>query len=240
LSAHQIATELSPSGRFGPPGWYDGGLLTLAYDVGRRLLPAFDTPHGIPVHRVNLKRGVIPGETLSTCTAAAGTFLLEFGVLSRLTGDSSFELAARRSVAALWGIRSPLGLVGADIDGRKGIWTSRHAGIGAGTDSFYEYLEKSGRLFQEEDGEMGAMFAEAYTAVQQHLVWGEGWHIEVDMRQGKEIPYNYRVSALQAFWPAVQVSAGDLKAAEATYSLLYRLWKKYRALPELYDVAVDK
>lgn len=45
----------------GPPGWYDGGLLSLAYDLGKRLMPAFDTPLGIPVHRVNLRKGVPRG-----------------------------------------------------------------------------------------------------------------------------------------------------------------------------------
>lgn len=33
---------------------YDGQLLDLAYDLGVRLLPAFDTRTGIPVHRINL------------------------------------------------------------------------------------------------------------------------------------------------------------------------------------------
>lgn len=61
LSAHQIATELGPSGRLGPPGWYSGELLSLAHDLGNRLLPAFDTPLGIPVHRVNLRKGIPRG-----------------------------------------------------------------------------------------------------------------------------------------------------------------------------------
>ena len=61
LSAHQIAMELGPGERLGPPGWYEGGLLALAHDLGKRLLPAFDTPLGIPVHRVNLRKGIPRG-----------------------------------------------------------------------------------------------------------------------------------------------------------------------------------
>ncbi|CAN0032910.1 unnamed protein product, partial [Ectocarpus sp. 12 AP-2014] len=182
LSAHQIATELGPSGRLGPPGWYGGELLSLAYDLGRRLLPAFDTPLGIPVHRVNLRKGVPRGETRDTCSAAAGTFLVEFGALSRLTGDPSFEAAARRAVGALWERRSPLGLVGGGVKGSTGKWDSRTASIGAGTDSFYEYLDKSARLFR--DAEMRGMFREAYAGVEENLVWGR-WHVEVDMWKGK-------------------------------------------------------
>lgn len=32
--------------------WYRGELLELAYDLGKRLLPAFDTPTGLPYARV--------------------------------------------------------------------------------------------------------------------------------------------------------------------------------------------
>lgn len=76
------------------------------------------------------------GETRNTCSAAAGTFLVEFGALSRLTGDPSFEAAARRAVGALWERRSPLGLVGGGVKGTTGQWESRTASIGAGTDRY--------------------------------------------------------------------------------------------------------
>lgn len=125
-----------------------------------------------------------PGETRNTCTAAAGTFLLEFGTLSRLTGDPSFEAAARRSVRALWDGRSPLGLVGGAVDGTRGSWNSGHASIGAGTDSYYEYLLKSAKLLGDE--QMSSMFAEAYAAVEEHLRW-RGWHIEMDLDRGNKV-----------------------------------------------------
>lgn len=124
------------------------------------------------------------GETRSTCAAAAGTFLLEFGALSRLTRDPSFEAAARRAVTAVWSGRSPLGLVGGGLDGARGVWKSGHAGIGAGTDSFYEYLYKSARLLG--DDEMGSMFLEAYRGVEKHLKWN-GWHVEVDRVLGNKV-----------------------------------------------------
>ena len=48
-----------------------------------------------------------------TCTAGAGTMLLEFGILSRLLGDPVFENLARKAVAALWKYRSrETGLLG--------------------------------------------------------------------------------------------------------------------------------
>ena len=133
----------------------------------------------------------ISGETRDTCSAAAGTFLVEFGALSRLTGDPSFETAARRAVGALWERRSPLGLVGGGITGTSGRWKSTSAGVGAGTDSFYEYLHKSARLFEDE--EMAEMFREAYAGVEKHLVWN-GWHVEADMFLGRAVRMGRRAN----------------------------------------------
>ena len=49
---------------------YTGAMLEMAVDLGERLLPAFDTPTGIPYGTVNLMHGVPPGET--TVTSLAG------------------------------------------------------------------------------------------------------------------------------------------------------------------------
>lgn len=54
-------------------GRYRGELLELAVDVAERLLPAFDTPTGIPIGTVNLRHGVPPEETTITSLAGAGT-----------------------------------------------------------------------------------------------------------------------------------------------------------------------
>lgn len=45
-------------------------------------------------------------------TAGAGSLILEFGVLSRLTGDPRFEKAAYKAFFALWNRKSDIGLVG--------------------------------------------------------------------------------------------------------------------------------
>lgn len=41
----------------------------------------------------------------STCTACAGTLLLEFGVLTRLTGNATYEAKARHAVEAIFKMR---------------------------------------------------------------------------------------------------------------------------------------
>ena len=124
LGAHQVALAVSEHLK----GSYDGRfLLQLAEDIGRRLLPAFKTTTGIPIHRVNLMHGVNKSESMSTCPAAGGSFLLEMGLLSRLTGNPEYEQAARRATRALWQRRSALGLVGSMIDVRSGKWLEAHS-----------------------------------------------------------------------------------------------------------------
>ncbi len=231
----------------------------MALDLGERLLPAFETPTGIPFHTINLRHGVSRevSQTRETCTAAAGTLLLELGLLSRLTGDARFEQgapatafitlsspssraalltrpahpAARRAVGALWERRSKLDLIGSQIHTHRGRWLQTHTGIGAGVDSFYEYLLKAAILLR--DDELLSWFTAAYAAVVDHTKWSQ-WNIEVAMDTGA--PYSYRISALQAFWPSLQVLAGDVEAAKESFEPLYSLWRKYSALPEIFDV----
>jgi hypothetical protein len=54
-------------------------------------------------------------------SAGAGSLLLEFGTLSRLTGDDRFEKAAHKAFFAVWNRRSDIGLVGNTINIRSGV-----------------------------------------------------------------------------------------------------------------------
>ncbi len=74
-------------------------------------ISAFKTPTKIPYGTVNLLYGVPKGEITITCTAGAGTFAVEFGTLSRLTGDPIFEKTALEALDAIWKYRSEVGLV---------------------------------------------------------------------------------------------------------------------------------
>jgi len=126
LSAHMLAADedlaiYRPQYANGKP--YNGFLLRLAKDLADRLLPAFDTPTGIPYGSINLKYGIKEDESTIVCTAAAGTFVLEFGVLSRLLGDPVYEQVARRATRSIFGLRSEIGLVGGHVDIESGVWT---------------------------------------------------------------------------------------------------------------------
>jgi hypothetical protein len=153
---------LNPRPVLWPNGFkYDGQLLRLALDLGQRLLPAFYTKTGMPYPRVNLRHGIPfytnsplhqdspvgsaegPPEITETCSAGAGSLVLEFTVLSRLTGDPRFEQLAKRAFWAVWSRKSQIGLIGAGVDAEQGHWIGAYAVIGAGADSFFEYALKS-------------------------------------------------------------------------------------------------
>ncbi|XP_067611379.1 ER degradation-enhancing alpha-mannosidase-like protein 1 isoform X2 [Pseudorca crassidens] len=191
---------------------------------------------------VNLKTGVPPDSNNETCTAGAGSLLVEFGILSRLLGDSTFEWVARRAVKALWNLRSnDTGLLGNVVNIQTGHWVGKQSGLGAGLDSFYEYLLKSYILFGEkEDLEM---FNAVYKSIQNYLRRGreacnegEGdppLYVNVNMFSGQLM--NTWIDSLQAFFPGLQVLIGDVEDAICLHAFYYAIWKRYGALPERYN-----
>ena len=206
---------------------YSGGLLDKALDLGERLLRAFDTETGMPYAWVNLRDGVRAGETTETNVAAVGSFALEFGTLSRLVGDDRFERAAKRAVRALWSMRSGLDLLGNTLDVRRGTWINRSGGVGAGCDSFFEYLLKAHVMFG--DDEYLDIFRDAYAAAMRYY-HEDGWYHEAHLMTGATT--HAQATALQAFWPGMQVMAGDVEAAAGTHARLYSVWRKYGVFPE--------
>ena len=109
---------------------YNGHMLCLAEDLGERLLPAFQTNTGIPYGTVNLRYGVPRGETEIASTAGAGSLIVEFEVLSSLTGKRKFGDAAYGATKALFDRRSSIGLLGKHIHTDTGRWFESVSGIG--------------------------------------------------------------------------------------------------------------
>ncbi|EYU42528.1 hypothetical protein ABFS82_09G026200 [Erythranthe guttata] len=227
VSAHILATD--STNRFTKKGSYRNQLLVLAEELGNRFLPAFDTPTGLPYAWVNLKYGVMEKETTETSTSGCGSLILEMGALSHLTGDPKFESAALRALRKLWSMRSSLNLLGTTLDVQTGEWIEYSSGIGAGVDSFYEYLLKAHLLFGRE--EFWRMFQSAYLAVQKYFRHGP-WYHEADMRTGRAT--YWQLTSLQAFWPGLQVLAGDIAAANSSHREFFYVWQQFGVLPERY------
>nr|CAB3448152.1 unnamed protein product [Digitaria exilis] len=226
ISAHLLAKDYSSQLK---SGLYHDQLLHLAESLGNRFLPAFETPTGLPYAWINLKYGVMENETTETSTSGCGSLILEMGVLSRLTGDSRYEAAALRALRKLWSMRSSLNLVGTTLDVFTGKWIEYSSGIGAGVDSFYEYLIKAYILFGSD--EYWDMFHAAYLAVQKYFRHGP-WYHEADMRTGEAT--HWQLTSLQAFWPGLQTLVGDVAAANLSHREFYNVWQRFGVLPERY------
>ncbi len=142
----------------------------------------------------------------------------------------------------LYSIRNnDTGLIGDSMNIQTGQWISNMSGLGAGMDSYYEYLLKSHILFgQKEDWDR---FSQLYTNVKKHLRKGrelcnEGFgphplYVNVDLRTGQVA--NHWIDSLQAAFPGVQVLAGDLDEAICHHALYFAIWKKYGCLPERFN-----
>ncbi|UJR32098.1 hypothetical protein I4U23_019566 [Adineta vaga] len=243
LSAHLLIVDpLQPFGNLSIAD-YDNELLNLAHDLASRLLPAFEnTPHGLPFPRVNLMTGIVDGSRNDTSTAGAGSLSLEFSILSRLIGDPVYERVARRAVNSLWDKRNNVtGLLGSVIDVNSGEWLGQLSGLGAGIDSFFEYLLKNYILFGDESDLQ--MFDDAYRSVTQYLRRGRGncmdedgihpMFVNVNMHTG-QLATTW-IDALQASFSAVQVLRGDIDEAICLHALYYSIWRKFGVLPERFN-----
>ncbi|XP_041133736.1 ER degradation-enhancing alpha-mannosidase-like protein 3 [Polyodon spathula] len=234
LGGHSMALMLRDGGRYMP--WYQDELLSMAKELGLRLLPAFNTSSGLPYPRINLKHGLHnpesrTGTETDTCTACAGTMILEFAALSRFTGEPVFEAHARRALDFLWEKRQRnSNLVGTTINIHTGDWVRRDSGVGAGIDSYYEYLLKAYILLG--DDSYLERFNTHYSSIMKYISQPP---LLLDVHIHKPL-LNARtwMDSLLAFFPGLQVLKGDIKPAIETHEMLYQVIKKHNFLPEAF------
>lgn len=211
---------------------HDKRLLELAHDLGNRLLPAFDSPTGLPYQFVNLRTGKTKGKVSNP--AETGTLILEFGTLSKLTGDPRYFDKAKRALTETFKRRSGIGLVGDGIDVETGKWTSTDSHVSGGIDSYYEYLWKCSVLFGDDD--CRSMWETSIAAVDKYLpeeVDGRLWYGHADMDTGKRTATEY--GALDAYFPAVLAFSGDLPRAKRLQDSGYYMWDLNHMEPEVFN-----
>ncbi|MBA2525097.1 MAG: glycoside hydrolase family 47 protein [Pyrinomonadaceae bacterium] len=218
----------------------DRRLLTLAEDLGKRLLPVFESPTGLPYKFVNLKTGKVRGA--ETNPAETGTLLIEFGTLSKLTDKPIFFDKAKRALVETYNRRSPIGLIGTRFNVETGKWTNTESHISAEIDSYYEYLLKGWLLFADQDCKR--MWLESIPAINRYLAdefvrEGSGqsspelWYGHADMNTGKRTATTY--GALDAFFPAVLALSGDLNRAKRLQASSFLMWKQQGIEPEEFN-----
>lgn len=250
---------------------YNGQLLRLAKDLAERLLPAFSTSTDIPYPRVNLRHGIPfyrdaengfcradgtstgTREITETCAAGAGSLVLEFTALSRMTGDPRFEDVAKKAFWAIWNQRSSINLLGNGIDAETAQWLPPgqvFSGIGAGIDSFFEYSLKSHILLSnlpynpdnystEAPDSFLRVWEQAHAAVKRHIYRAptavkHPFYGQVDYYSGGERAT--WIDNLSAYWPGLLVLAGEVDEAIESHLLWTALWTRFGALPERWNV----
>lgn len=210
----------------------DPKFLEMAEDLGNRLLPAFDTPTGMPFRMVNLRTGKTADHLNNP--AEIGTLQLEFGLLSKLTGNPVYYDKAKQACIALYNKRSEIGLVGTVINVKTGKWVETNSHISGMIDSYYEYLLKCGLFF--DDADFMAMWEASIGPVNRYLLDTADsgtWYSHVDMHTGERLKTQF--GALDAFMPALLALGGDLETAKAVQESCYTMWTTFRIEPEQID-----
>src|SRR3954453_8906723 len=210
----------------------DSVLLAKARDLADRLMPSFAaSPIGIPHRYINLRTGPLRGK--ETNPAETGTFLPEFGFLSRATGDDRYRAAAKRALVSMFERRSKIGLLADSIDCMTGQWRSRRATIGPPSDSYYEYLWDGWDLLGDRD--CLAMYRTCTAAILRHQpqrIGGRLWFVDVDFETGERI--NWDQDELASFYGGLLAQGGARREGAAYTRSWAKVQKRFGVLPEEY------
>ena len=212
----------------------DPELLKLSAQAGDLVLPAFTkSPTGMPYQYVNFATGALSGTTPPL--AEIGTNILEFGVLSQLTGDPKYYQAAKNAYKAVVNRRSSLNLLGSYLDVETGAWAdSTDVAPNPPVDSFYEYLWGGWAMFQ--DKQCLNWYRTFTTAFKKYLIEnynGYTWFKQVDFTTGAVVGRDQ--SELAAFYGEVLAHGGDVALGESYYRTWAHVASQYPVLPEEID-----
>ncbi|XP_070589536.1 mannosyl-oligosaccharide 1,2-alpha-mannosidase IA [Erythrolamprus reginae] len=145
-----------------------------AVELGEKLLPAFNTPTGIPWALLNIKSGI--GRNWpwasggSSILAEFGTLHLEFIHLSYLSGNPKFAEKVMNIRKVLNRLDKPEGLYPNYLNPNSGQWGQHHVSVGGLGDSFYEYLLKAWLMSDKTDEEAKQMYYKAVQSIETHLI----------------------------------------------------------------------
>ncbi|KAI0275367.1 glycoside hydrolase [Gloeopeniophorella convolvens] len=147
--------------------------LDRARELADRMLPAFDTPSGLPLPMINLARreGVWAHDNQGlVSTAEASTLQLEFRYLSELTDEDVYWEKAEHVMAVIKAGRMPPGLASIFMDPREGRFVTSAIRLGSRGDSYYEYLLKQFIQTGRTEAVYRDMYEDAVQAIHDHLI----------------------------------------------------------------------
>ncbi len=216
----------------------DPRLLALAKDVADRLMPAFQSPTGMPYQYVNFHTGAVSGP--EPPLAEVGTNILEFGVLSQLTGEGRYLAASKRAYAAAISRRSSIDLLATTINVETGAWIDNaDQAPNPPADSFYEYLWGGYALLG--DTQSLQWYRTLNAALTKYAVEnynGLTWYKQVDFRTGALL--GRAQSELASFWAELVSAGGNPRLGADYYVSWTEVLARYPVLPEEIDYTTLK
>ncbi|KIM38981.1 glycoside hydrolase family 47 protein [Hebeloma cylindrosporum] len=147
--------------------------LEKAIELADRMLPAFETPTGLPFGMVNLakREGVDdPNYAGLVSTAEASTLQLELKYLSFLTDNDNYWDKAEGAMKAIKAAALPHGLVPIYLNAQTGQFLVSEIRLGSRGDSFYEYLLKQFLQTGKSESVYLQMYKQAMDSVHSNLV----------------------------------------------------------------------
>ncbi|XP_073432016.1 mannosyl-oligosaccharide 1,2-alpha-mannosidase IA-like [Dendrobates tinctorius] len=145
-----------------------------AIELGEKLLPAFNTPTGVPFALLNMKSGI--GRNWpwasggSSILAEFGTLHLEFIHLSEVSGNPIFAEKVMNIRKVLSRLDKPQGLYPNYLNPSSGQWGQHHVSVGGLGDSFYEYLLKAWLMSDKTDEDAKKLYYDAVQSIETHLI----------------------------------------------------------------------
>lgn len=182
--------------------------LRRAQELADRLLPAFNTPHGLPVPNVNFHSEPNPNwgaEPVSTAEAA--TLQLEFKYLTHITGRDIYWKTSEKVMKVVKdGLRGSNVIDGAlvpiHMSAQTGEFISSDIRLGSRGDSYYEYLLKQYLQTNRTEAVYRDMYDQAMAALHKHLVFqtplsGLTYIAELEPTRSAKINAKWRTSPKQ-------------------------------------------
>lgn len=215
---------------------YVGGLLSIyaltkdpmflnkAVQITDKLLPAFDTPSGIPYSNINTKTKYSRNHDWAYGAAILsefGSMHLEFIYLSYITGDPKYrEKALKIRQAIRKAAPRSDGLYNNYMSTDTGQWLARptHISMGALGDSFYEYLIKSYVQTDGQDVEAYHMYMDAMKAFGKNLMFTSKRTKLLYLAKQEGISVIHKMESLACFAGGM-FALGAMKSAEPTRTL---------------------
>jgi len=204
-----------------------------ARDLADRLLVCFTkSPTGAPYRYANLKTGAV--REPHVVLAEIGSNVLEFGDLTRLTGQPKYVQASMKAYEAVIAKRSSLDLLGTTFDIEQGEFIDTDdVAPDEPVDSFYEYLWGGWQMLGlRQARDWYRMLTDAIVKYKVTRVQGNLWFKTVNYKTG-EPTGDTTTSELAAFYAELVAKGGNRDVGAAFYDSWTAALDKYGLIPEV-------